>query len=84
MSDASDTDVPEGLADLPPSAKYVWKTLATTEPATQSTLREETDLPRSTVRYALRRLDEKDALRIGYAPDDARVKTYERACAGGS
>lgn len=80
----SATDVPaetdavgwEAVADLPPSAKLVAKVLEYNDRLTQSQLAEETMLPARTVRYALTRLEEVDAVESRFSFTDARKRVY--------
>lgn len=74
MSDA-DGGV-DDLEDLPPSAKYVYRTLEYEGPLTQSELADETLLPMSTVRKALRALEDIDAIEHERPSDDLRRKRY--------
>ena len=48
----------DGIADLPPSAKLVYKVLEYDGPLTQKGIVKESMLSARTVRYALERLDE--------------------------
>ena len=71
-----DEDGWEAVAELPPSAKLVAKVLEYNERLTQSQLAEETMLPPRTVRYALTRLEEIDAVDSRFSFTDARVRVY--------
>lgn len=67
----------EGIEDLPPSAKLVYKVLEYNGPLTQKGIVEESMLSARTVRYALERLK-----RIGVVTEDvyfadARQNLYE-------
>ena len=64
------------VADLPPSAKLVAKVLEYNGELTQSGLAEETMLPPRTVRYALSRLEEVDAVDSRFSFTDARKRVY--------
>ncbi|MFB6117514.1 MarR family transcriptional regulator [Halosegnis sp.] len=64
------------LADLPPSAKLVYKTLKYEGQLTQSALAEETLLPQRTVREALARLEAADLVVSRPAVMDARKRVY--------
>ena len=64
------------IADLPPSAKLVAKVLEYNNSLTQSQLADETLLPPRTVRYALTRLDEVDAIESRFSFMDARKRVY--------
>ena len=66
----------DAVADLPPSAKLVAKVLEYNERLTQSQLAEETMLPARTVRYALTRLEEVDAVESRFSFTDARKRVY--------
>ena len=66
----------EAVAELPPSAKLVAKVLEYNERLTQSQLTEETMLPPRTVRYALTRLEEIDAVDSRFSFTDARKRVY--------
>ena len=69
----------EAVADLPPSAKLVAKVLEYNDRLTQSQLAEETMLPPRTVRYALTRLEEIDAVDSRFSFTDARKRVYALA-----
>lgn len=76
MTDASaDDDVDDETT--PPSVRLVERVLEEIEPATPSELVEETDAPRSTVQFALRRLREQDHVVRRRDPTDARQALYE-------
>lgn len=64
------------VSDLPPSAKLVAKVLEYNERLTQSQLAEETMLPPRTVRYALTRLEEIEAVDSRFSFTDARKRVY--------
>ena len=64
------------LRELPPSAKLVVKVLEYHDSLTQSELAEETLLPPRTVRYALTRLEEIDAVQSRFSFSDARKRIY--------
>jgi DNA-binding MarR family transcriptional regulator len=66
----------EAVADLPPSAKLVAKVLEYNDRLTQGQLAEETMLPPRTVRYALTRLEETDAVDSRFSFTDARKRVY--------
>ncbi len=70
------TDRWAGVRDLPPSAKLVAKILEYNDTLTQSELAEETLLPPRTVRYALSRLEEEDAVESRFSFSDARKRLY--------
>jgi len=69
----------DAVAELPPSAKLVAKVLEYNERLTQSQLAEETMLPPRTVRYALTRLEEVDAVDARFSFTDARKRVYTLA-----
>ena len=77
-----DEDGWEAVAELPPSAKLVAKALEYNERLTQSQLAEETMLPPRTVRYALTRLEEIDAVDSRFSFTDARKRVYTLAVEG--
>mgnify|MGYP000468813771 CR=1 FL=1 len=64
------------LADLPPSAKLVAKTLEYEGESTQSELGESTLLPRRTVRYALTQLEKSGIVSSRISFIDARQQIY--------
>ena len=64
------------LADLPPSAKLVFVVLDHEGTLTQKQLVEETRLPARTVRYALNRLTEINAISERMNLRDARQTLY--------
>ncbi|AZQ13491.1 helix-turn-helix domain-containing protein [Halorubrum sp. PV6] len=64
------------VRDLPPSAKLVAKVLDYNDTLTQSELAEETLLPPRTVRYALSRLEEENAVDARFSFADARKRLY--------
>jgi DNA-binding MarR family transcriptional regulator len=66
----------EVITDLPPSAKLVAKVLEYNGRLTQSQLAEETMLPSRTVRYALTRLEDADAVDARFSFTDARKRVY--------
>jgi predicted transcriptional regulator len=72
----SETDG-EGIADLPPSAKLVYKVLEYNGPLTQKGIVEESMLSARTVRYALERLDEVGVVEEDVYFADARQNLYE-------
>ena len=69
----------DAVADLPPSAKLVAKVLEYNGQLTQSGIAEETMLPPRTVRYALTRLEEVDAVESRFSFTDARKRVYALA-----
>ncbi|PSP19987.1 ArsR family transcriptional regulator [Halobacteriales archaeon QH_10_67_13] len=72
----TDTDG-EGIADLPPSAKLVYKVLEYNGPLTQKGIVEESMLSARTVRYALERLETIGAVEEDVYFADARQNLYE-------
>jgi len=73
MSDSTSED----LADLPPSAKLVYKVLEYNGPLTQKGIVEESMLSARTVRYALERLEEIEVVDEDVYFADARQNLYE-------
>lgn len=69
----------ERLAELPPSAKLVYKVLEYNGGLTQKAIVEESMLSPRTVRYALERLQEIDAVNEDVYFADARQSIYELA-----
>jgi DNA-binding MarR family transcriptional regulator len=67
----------EGISDLPPSAKLVYKVLEYDGPLTQKGIVEESMLSARTVRYALERLDEVGVIEEDVYFADARQNLYE-------
>ncbi|PSQ21021.1 ArsR family transcriptional regulator [Halobacteriales archaeon QS_9_67_17] len=74
-----DADGWDAVRELPPSAKLVAKALEYNERLTQTQLAEETLLPARTVRYALSRLEECDAVDSRFSFTDARKRVYTLA-----
>jgi predicted transcriptional regulator len=72
----TETD-PEGIADLPPSAKLVYKVLEYNGALTQKGIVQESMLSARTVRYALERLDEIGVIEEDVYFADARQNLYE-------
>jgi DNA-binding MarR family transcriptional regulator len=66
----------DAVAELPPSAKLVAKTLEYNDALTQSELADETLLPPRTVRYALNRLEEVGVVDSRFSFADARKRIY--------
>ncbi|WP_254543225.1 ArsR family transcriptional regulator [Halomarina pelagica] len=79
----SDTTA-EGITDLPPSAKLVYKVLEYNGPLTQKGIVEESMLSARTVRYALERLESIDVVDEDVYFADARQNLYEIAEAAGT
>ena len=67
----------EAIADLPPSAKLVYKVLEYDGPLTQKGIVEESMLSARTVRYALERLDEVGVIEEDVYFADARQNLYK-------
>ena len=67
----------EDLADLPPSAKLVFKVLEYDGPMTQKQIVQESMLSARTVRYALERLEGIDVVEEDVYFADARQNLYE-------
>ena len=67
----------EEIADLPPSAKLVYKVLEYNGPLTQKGIVEESMLSARTVRYAHERLDEVGVVEEDVYFADARQNLYE-------
>lgn len=72
MEDATE----ETLAELPPSAKLVYKTLEYEGSLTQGELATESLLPPRTVRYALTTLTDADLIEERLHIQDARKRLY--------
>jgi predicted transcriptional regulator len=70
----------ESLGDLPPSAKLVFKVLEYNGGQTQKEIVQESMLSARTVRYALERLQEVDAVTEDVYFADARQSIYEIDC----
>ena len=68
--------VSQEFLDLPPSAKLVFTVLDHEEPLTQKQIAEESRLSERTVRYALGRLKEIDAINEKMSFMDARQMLY--------
>ena len=68
------------LGDLPPSAKLVFKVLEYNGGQTQKEIVQESMLSARTVRYALERLEEIDAITEDVYFADARQSIYEINC----
>ena len=67
----------EGIGDLPPSAKLVFKVLQYDGPLTQKQIVQESMLSARTVRYALERLEDIDIVTEDVYFADARQNLYE-------
>jgi DNA-binding MarR family transcriptional regulator len=78
--DSQTTPPTDVLAELPPSAKLVVKTLEYNDDAlTQSELAEKSLLPARTVRYALTQLEDHDLVNSRFSFTDARKRYYSLA-----
>lgn len=66
----------ESFDELPPSAKFVYKTLEQNSSVTQSELADQTCLAPRTVRGPVARLEDRDLIKTGYCPTDARKRVY--------
>jgi len=67
----------EDVENLPPSVKLIIKTLQHEAPLTQKKLAQSTLLPTRTVRYAINRLEDVDAIISEPLPADGRQKLYD-------
>jgi DNA-binding MarR family transcriptional regulator len=67
----------DGLGNLPPSAKLVFKVLEYSGPLTQKGIVEESMLSARTVRYALERLEDIDIVNEDVYFADARQNLYK-------
>lgn len=67
------------IASLPPSAKLVYKTLQYEGPMTQAQLADASLLPQRTVRHALKKLEDVDAVEESVYLMDARKSNYRLA-----
>jgi len=65
------------LADLPPSAKLVYYVIRHEGPLTQKAIADESLLPPRTVRYAINRLEDVNAITKRVNIIDARQRLYE-------
>ena len=77
-------EVPNGLRDMPPSSKLVYKVLEHDGPLTQRQLADHSLLPARTVRYALDRLRDEDIVEERLYIQDARKRLYRLAGDDGS
>jgi hypothetical protein len=75
--DASPPTDSDDLADLPPSAKLVYKVLEYDAPLTQSELRERTRLSKRTTRHGVSLLKDADLVEERVYIPDARKRIYE-------
>ncbi|MFP8890348.1 rhodanese-like domain-containing protein [Natrialbaceae archaeon A-CW2] len=66
----------DSLEDLPPSSKFIYKTLSDVGPMTLKTLTEETLLSSRTVRYGLDQLDDAGFIESSPALHDGRQTCY--------
>ncbi|MFB6081503.1 MAG: ArsR family transcriptional regulator [Halanaeroarchaeum sp.] len=72
----------DSLADLPPSAKLVYKVLEYDSPLTQSQLRDRTRLSKRTTRHALSILKDANVVSEEVYVPDARKRQYRPAVEG--
>ncbi|GAA0283197.1 MarR family transcriptional regulator [Halobacterium noricense] len=79
FADGNDAPTPDrdSLADLPPSAKLVFKVLEYDSPLTQAELRDRTRLSKRTTRHGLSLLKEADLVEERVYIPDARKRIYE-------
>jgi DNA-binding MarR family transcriptional regulator len=70
------TELESRLAELPPSAKYVFTILWYEGKLTQQELRKATLLPRRTVSYSVEILEESGLIEKRIHGSDARVREY--------
>lgn len=69
----SESLVPTGLEELPPSAKLVYKVLQhADDPLTHAQIRRRSWLPDRTVRYAISRLEDAELVHRSHSTRDAR------------
>jgi hypothetical protein len=61
---------------LPPSAKFIFEVLESNGPMTQKEIISRTDLPPTTVRYALGKLKDESVIKEGFYFPDARQRLY--------
>lgn len=78
------SEIESAVASLPPSAKLVYKTLQYEGPMTQAQLADASLLPQRTVRHALKKLKEVDAVEESVYLMDARKSNYKIADADGT
>ena len=76
-------EVPDGLQEMPPSSKLVYKVLEHDGQLTQRQLADHSLLPTRTVRYALDRLRDEDIVEERLYLQDARKRLYRLAGDGG-
>ena len=80
FADSEDASQPTGsvdIAELPPSAKLVYKVLEYDSPLTQGQLRERTRLSKRTTRHGISLLKEAGLLEERVYIPDARKRIYE-------
>ncbi len=75
--EADTTELEASVEDLPPSSKLVYKTLEYGGPQTQKELRENSRLSQRTIRNALSKLEEQDAIVEDVYLRDARQSLYK-------
>lgn len=73
----ADNQTDETLKDLPPSSKFIYKTLTDNGPMTLKALTEETLLSSRTARYGLDQLEEADYLDSSPSLHDGRQTCYK-------
>jgi len=73
------SDHPSELAELPPSAKLVYKVLEYNGKLTQKAIAEKSMLSTRTVRYAISELEDIDAISEELYFPDARQRLYSLA-----
>ncbi|ELY67124.1 helix-turn-helix domain-containing protein [Natrinema versiforme] len=76
---SGDGDSDDALAELPPSAKLVYKVLEYEAPLTQEGIAAESRLCPRTVRYALGKLADRDLVTSRVCLEDARQSKYRIA-----
>ena len=78
----ADDETDTTLRDLPPSSKFIHKTLEDAGPMTLKALSEETLLSSRTVRYGLDQLEEAGLVDSSPALHDGRQTCYRLSTAG--
>ncbi|RKD97334.1 helix-turn-helix domain-containing protein [Halopiger aswanensis] len=78
-SDADDAASPTSIAELPPSAKLVYKVLEYEGAMTQEEIAAESRLCARTVRYALGKLEDAECIASRVCLEDARQSKYRIA-----
>jgi thiosulfate/3-mercaptopyruvate sulfurtransferase len=72
----NEREIDEALQDLPPSSKFIYKTLAVEGPMTQKALTESTRLSSRTTRYGLTQLEEAGLIESSPSLHDGRQTCY--------